>query len=107
MTTYDWVLLIVEFLVLAIIAYETGKAGWRSRQNRRKRAEIYALLGRGHSLQGNPPSIHEIERLPSGITKLSFGFRIPGCIWVSSAPHKHLWSFFRTRVHFLSRFTCK
>jgi hypothetical protein len=63
MTTYDWVLLVVEFLVLAIIAYEAGKAGWRSRQNRRKRAEIYALLGKGHSLQGNPPSIHEIERV--------------------------------------------
>jgi hypothetical protein len=63
MKTHEWVMLIVEFLVLAVIAYEAGKAGWRSLQNRKKRAEIYALLGKGHSLQGNPPSIHELDRV--------------------------------------------
>jgi hypothetical protein len=26
-------------------------------------AEIYALLGRGHSLTGNPPSVHEMARV--------------------------------------------
>jgi hypothetical protein len=35
---YDWVLLIVEFLVLAIIAYEAGKAAWRSRRPKSTRS---------------------------------------------------------------------
>jgi len=72
---YDWVLLIVEFLVLAIIAYEAGKAGWRSRRNRRKRAEIYALLGRGHSLSGNPPSTYEMDRVADWAHKVE--------LWIS------------------------
>ena len=63
MTTYDWLILIVELLVLAIIAYEAGKGAWHSKRNRKKRAEIYEFLGRGSSLQGNPPSIHEQTRV--------------------------------------------
>lgn len=63
MTKYDVLMLVVELLVLAIIAYEAGKGAWHSRRNRKKRAEIYRFLGRGLSLQGNPPSIRELERV--------------------------------------------
>jgi hypothetical protein len=52
---FDWLMLVVEILVLLLIAYEVGTTVLHRLQTKRRLASLFALMHRGQELQTTVP----------------------------------------------------
>jgi hypothetical protein len=53
--SFDWLMLVVEILVLLLIAYEVGTTVLHRLQTKRRLASLFALMHRGQELQATVP----------------------------------------------------